>query len=131
MTKLEKKYIRTDLLGLCRRRPSLDWTSLSSFSCHLDPFCLLFDSLKPSFPIHSLQIHCIGLFGSKFIHHLAWEPNCILIVTLIWKFSKALRTRQVAQSRDYICKSTRKTQGWQSRLQLLVQEIKKSVIKVV
>ena len=28
------------------------------------------DLLKPIFPTHSLQIHCIRFFRSKFIHHL-------------------------------------------------------------
>ena len=67
---LQELYSRTDLLGLCRGWFSLDQTSLSSFSCHLDPLYLLSDSLKSSFPTHFLQIHCIGLFGPKFIHLL-------------------------------------------------------------
>ena len=31
---------------------------------------MLSDLLKSSFPTHSLQIHCIGLFRFKFIHPL-------------------------------------------------------------
>ena len=36
---------------------------------------LLSNSLNPNFPIHSLQIRCIGLFGPKFIHHLGKGPK--------------------------------------------------------
>ena len=68
--KFENQYIRADLLRLCRERFPLVLTSLSSFFYHLNPLYLLSNSLKPSFPTHSLQIHCIGFFGPKFIHHL-------------------------------------------------------------
>ena len=54
VVKLDNQYIRTDLLRLCRGQFYLEQTSLSSFSCHLNPLYLLSNSLKSSFPTHSL-----------------------------------------------------------------------------
>ena len=65
-----EKYIRTDLLGPCRGRFSLVKTCLSLFSRNLNPLYCLYSSLKPSFPTHSLQIHCIRLFRPRFIYLL-------------------------------------------------------------
>ena len=67
---LQVIYTRTDLLGLCRGRFSLGKTSLLLLYCHLDPLQLLPGSLEPSFPTHSLQIYCIGLFRPKSFYHL-------------------------------------------------------------
>ena len=39
----------------------------------------LFDSLRPKFPTHSLQIHCIGFIGPRLHTIWAWAPK---IVTL-------------------------------------------------
>ena len=43
---------------------------LLAFSCHPNLLEYLSDSLNLGFPTHSLQIHCFGLFGPKFIHLL-------------------------------------------------------------
>ena len=61
-----KKYI-LELISLDWAEDgfSLDKTSLSLLSCHLDPLYSLPNSLEPSFPTHSLQIYCIGFFGPK------------------------------------------------------------------
>ena len=44
----------------------------------MDPLYLMTDSLKPSFLTHFLQIHCIGLFGPKFIY----DSNCVLTLIM-------------------------------------------------
>ena len=65
-----KKYIRTNFLGLCRGRFSLDQFNLLSCSCQLSSLYLLSNSFEPSFQTHSLQIYCFRLFGPRSIHRL-------------------------------------------------------------
>ena len=60
-----KKYIRTDLLGLCRGRFSLVQACLFSFSCDLNPLQCLSDSLKPCFS-NSLSTNSLfWVFGAE------------------------------------------------------------------
>ena len=66
-----KKYIQELISSDCVKDSfSLEKTSLSLLSYYLDPLHLLPNSLEPSFSTHSLQIHCIGIFGPKFIYPL-------------------------------------------------------------
>ena len=82
-----KEFIRTNLLKLCRGRFSL-----------VEPFCLFVLVIATHsighpthsslvFPTHSLQIHCVGLFGPKSIlwaKGLKYGPYNIYIYIYIY-----------------------------------------------